>query len=271
MITKHKKHTWKKCGMKWRQVLVIMFTGLSYDAICRLIVWNAKPSIFILCSYNTEKPNLNIWFFFLMFDLWALSRYLLTSAEKQRWFPFKVLTDQKGNQTRGSGCQQAAWAHGGQPLLPPLYCAGPSCSSLCLLLASWVSAPLFLLLQSHAVMPLLLLLLPHHPSACLQTQLALLETSWSKTYLAEISGRSIWRACLIPVHPSPHLRHPASPPGSYALHGSSPQYSGHENKTLRKHSFNRGQKRGCEQGSHRNGKSIEKTIDHFNHRHLVHC
>ena len=91
----------------------------------------------------------------------------------------------------------------------------------------------------------------------------------SKSYLPEVSGRSILVACLIPVHPSARLTCPASPSWSDSLHGSSQQYSGHENKTLHKISFDEGQKQGSEQGSHCNWKSIDKTIDHFNHRQLI--
>ena len=121
-----------------------------------------------------------------------------------------------------------------------------------------------LLLTCHSGLPP-----PHCPSAFLQTRLAHLETSPSKSYLPEVSGRSILVACLIPVHPSARLTCPASPSWSDSLHGSSQQYSGHENKTLHKISFDEGQKQGSEQGSHCNWKSIDKTIDHFNHRQLI--
>ena len=98
----------------------------------------------------------------------------------------------------------------------------------------------------HAAMALLPPPLPHRPSAFLQSPRARahFETSPSKTHLAEISGRSILLACLIPVCPSPHRTRPLSPPGSHALHRSSRQYSAHENKTLHKHSFSGGHNRG---------------------------
>lgn len=117
-----------------------------------------------------------------------------------------------------------------------------------------------------------LFLLSHSASAFFQTQLSFSQTSFSKCSLVEISERSLLLACVIPTQQTTSEMSSLSPSlGLGSLYWSNQQYSEHENKTLHINSFTRRCGQGREHSSHCGWKSIDKTIDHFNNRHLVNC